>query len=47
MAAFAVPESARTARDALREMLVHLGGAELTPAQEPSTAHLNRPSRLA
>ncbi|MER7486127.1 PaaX family transcriptional regulator C-terminal domain-containing protein [Streptomyces sp. NPDC126497] len=29
LAAFAVPESARTARDALRETLVHLGGAPL------------------
>ncbi|MFJ9978367.1 PaaX family transcriptional regulator C-terminal domain-containing protein [Streptomyces cyaneofuscatus] len=29
VAAFAVPESARTARDALRETLVHLGGAPL------------------
>ncbi|MGW8988115.1 PaaX family transcriptional regulator C-terminal domain-containing protein [Streptomyces parvus] len=29
LAAFAVPESARTARDALRETLVHLGGAQL------------------
>ncbi|MEU6182840.1 PaaX family transcriptional regulator C-terminal domain-containing protein [Streptomyces coeruleorubidus] len=29
LAAFAVPESARTARDALRERLVHLGGAPL------------------
>ncbi|WP_228974805.1 PaaX family transcriptional regulator C-terminal domain-containing protein [Streptomyces sp. DH12] len=29
LAAFAVPESARTARDALREALVHLGGAPL------------------
>ncbi|MFF0744874.1 PaaX family transcriptional regulator C-terminal domain-containing protein [Streptomyces sp. NPDC004111] len=29
LAAFAVPESARTARDALREKLVHLGGAPL------------------
>ncbi|WP_344456472.1 hypothetical protein [Actinocorallia aurantiaca] len=27
LAAFAVPESARTARDSLRETLVHLGGA--------------------
>ncbi|MFD4238087.1 PaaX family transcriptional regulator C-terminal domain-containing protein [Streptomyces sp. NPDC058542] len=29
LAAFAVPESARTARDSLRETLVHLGGAPL------------------
>ncbi|MFE9560187.1 PaaX family transcriptional regulator C-terminal domain-containing protein [Streptomyces sp. NPDC006487] len=29
LAAFAVPESARTSRDALRETLVHLGGAPL------------------
>ncbi|MGI5526317.1 PaaX family transcriptional regulator C-terminal domain-containing protein [Streptomyces syringium] len=29
LAAFAVPESARAARDALREALVHLGGAPL------------------
>ncbi|MFI7246028.1 PaaX family transcriptional regulator C-terminal domain-containing protein [Streptomyces qinglanensis] len=29
LAAFAVPESARTVRDALRETLVHLGGAAL------------------
>lgn len=29
LAAFAVPESERTARDALRETLVHLGGAPL------------------
>ncbi|MEU9979746.1 PaaX family transcriptional regulator C-terminal domain-containing protein [Streptomyces sp. NPDC050856] len=29
LAAFALPESARTARDALRETLVHLGGAQL------------------
>ncbi|WP_189952014.1 PaaX family transcriptional regulator C-terminal domain-containing protein [Streptomyces roseolus] len=29
VAAFAVPESARAARDALREKLVHLGGAPL------------------
>ncbi|MEZ3179099.1 transcriptional regulator [Streptomyces pimonensis] len=29
LTAFAVPESARTARDALRETLVHLGGAPL------------------
>ncbi|MFE5302379.1 PaaX family transcriptional regulator C-terminal domain-containing protein [Streptomyces sp. NPDC056632] len=29
LAAFAMPESARTARDALRETLVHLGGAPL------------------
>ncbi|SDT80678.1 phenylacetic acid degradation operon negative regulatory protein [Streptomyces sp. TLI_053] len=29
LAAFAVPESARTARDTLRETLVHLGGAPL------------------
>ncbi|WP_455351959.1 PaaX family transcriptional regulator C-terminal domain-containing protein [Streptomyces sp. SYSU K217416] len=29
LAAFAVPESARTARDSLREALVHLGGAAL------------------
>lgn len=29
LAAFAVPESARAARDALRETLVHLGGAPL------------------
>ncbi|MCP9962945.1 transcriptional regulator [Streptomyces somaliensis] len=29
LAAFAVPEPARTARDALRETLVHLGGAPL------------------
>ncbi|MFF9476614.1 PaaX family transcriptional regulator C-terminal domain-containing protein [Streptomyces roseolus] len=29
LAAFAVPESARQARDALRETLVHLGGAPL------------------
>ncbi|WP_159529047.1 PaaX family transcriptional regulator C-terminal domain-containing protein [Streptomyces sp. Tu 3180] len=29
LAAFAVPESARTVRDALRETLVHLGGAPL------------------
>ncbi|MEU2587251.1 PaaX family transcriptional regulator C-terminal domain-containing protein [Streptomyces avermitilis] len=29
LAAFAVPESARTARDSLRETLVHLGGASL------------------
>ncbi|MEU5889080.1 PaaX family transcriptional regulator C-terminal domain-containing protein [Streptomyces sp. NPDC047461] len=29
LAAFAVPESVRTARDALRETLVHLGGAPL------------------
>ncbi|CAL9350329.1 hypothetical protein SUDANB132_00448 [Streptomyces sp. enrichment culture] len=29
LAAFAVPEAARTARDALRETLVHLGGAPL------------------
>lgn len=29
LAAFAVPESARTARDALRETLVHLGGVPL------------------
>ncbi|MFD3617336.1 PaaX family transcriptional regulator C-terminal domain-containing protein [Streptomyces sp. NPDC058676] len=29
LAAFVVPESARTARDALRETLVHLGGAPL------------------
>ncbi|MFC8393033.1 MULTISPECIES: PaaX family transcriptional regulator C-terminal domain-containing protein [unclassified Streptomyces] len=29
LAAFAVPESARTARDALRETLIHLGGAPL------------------
>ncbi|MFD8983741.1 PaaX family transcriptional regulator C-terminal domain-containing protein [Streptomyces sp. NPDC059564] len=29
LAAFAVPESARMARDALRETLVHLGGAPL------------------
>ncbi|MFD9304087.1 PaaX family transcriptional regulator C-terminal domain-containing protein [Streptomyces sp. NPDC060048] len=29
VAAFAVPESARTARDALRDTLVHLGGAPL------------------
>lgn len=29
LAAFAVPESARTARDALRETLVHLGGTPL------------------
>ncbi|MBT2481332.1 PaaX family transcriptional regulator C-terminal domain-containing protein [Streptomyces sp. ISL-94] len=29
LAAFAVPEAARTARDALRDTLVHLGGAPL------------------
>ncbi|MEU6062425.1 PaaX family transcriptional regulator C-terminal domain-containing protein [Streptomyces sp. NPDC047097] len=29
LAAFAVPESSRTARDSLRETLVHLGGAPL------------------
>ncbi|MEU1037802.1 PaaX family transcriptional regulator C-terminal domain-containing protein [Streptomyces sp. NPDC005551] len=29
LAAFAVPESARTARDSLRETLLHLGGAPL------------------
>ncbi|WP_051338462.1 PaaX family transcriptional regulator C-terminal domain-containing protein [Streptomyces flavidovirens] len=29
LAAFAIPESARTARDSLRETLVHLGGAPL------------------
>ncbi|MEV5681212.1 hypothetical protein [Streptomyces sp. NPDC052179] len=29
LAAFPVPESARTVRDALREALVHLGGAPL------------------
>ncbi|MBO8186402.1 PaaX family transcriptional regulator C-terminal domain-containing protein [Streptomyces spirodelae] len=29
LAAFAVPESARTARDSLRDTLVHLGGAPL------------------
>lgn len=29
LAAFAVPESARTARDSLRETLVHLGGAAI------------------